>query len=225
MSSAKAAKDKGRKWIGSSEGEDLLVNFRPGFSRTPKLDILVGSGSIDEKVKDAREAKRARTMEERIGFMGFGNFLGHLHDWGVKMILTKVITPVQYMAYEMLLVRLSEERGGTRVVYYYDLLLRQKLARALEQGDDDQLDALLFKLDRDVLEDAKHKVSQRAEEVNRASGNKPATGSASGSAGAGPQGGKGASPGPKRGRQGRAQGWQDGPQGFHGPQVAEAPQD
>ncbi|CAK0878098.1 unnamed protein product, partial [Prorocentrum cordatum] len=134
LPSAKIARDKGRKWVGSSEGEDLLANFRSGFSKTPKLDVLVGSGTIGDKVTEAR----ARTMEERIGFMGFANFLGHLHDWGTKMVLSKVITPVQYWAYEMQL------------------------------GQDDQVEVLLCRLDRDVLEDASHKVKQRAEEVNRA---------------------------------------------------------
>ena len=189
LPSAKIAKDKGRKWVGSSEGEDLLANFRPGFSKTPKLDVLVGNGSIGDKVTEAREAKRARTMEERIGFMGFANFLGHLHDWGTKMVLSKVITPVQYWAYEMQLVRLCEERGGTRVAFYYDLLLRQKLARALEQGQDDQVEVLLCRLDRDVLEDAAHKVKQRAEEVNRAN-SKQTSGSASSQGNAPSQGGK-----------------------------------
>ncbi|CAK0887936.1 unnamed protein product [Prorocentrum cordatum] len=145
LPSAKIARGKGRKWVGSSEGEDLLANFRPGFSKTPKLDVLVGSGTIGDK--------------ERIGFMGFANFLGHLHDWGTKMVLSKVITPVQYWAYEMQL------------------------------GQGDQVEVLLCRLDRDVLEDASHKVKQRAEEVNRAN-SKQTSGPASSQGYAPSQGGK-----------------------------------
>ncbi|CAK0893167.1 unnamed protein product [Prorocentrum cordatum] len=182
LASAKVARDKSRKWVGSSEGEDLIVNFRPGFSKTPKLDLLLGSGSLDDKARDAREAKRARTAEERTGFLGFANFMGHLHDWGLKMVLSKVITPVQFWAYELQLVKMSEEQGGGRVVFYYDMLLRQKLAHALELGQNDQIEALLCKLDRDVLQDAKHQVSKRAEEASRVTGKQPAA--AGGNAGA-----------------------------------------
>eukprot|EP00959_Pyramimonas_sp_CCMP1952_P023693 497851-Pyramimonas_sp.AAC.1 len=84
------------------------------------------------------------------------------------MVLSKVIAPVQYWAHEKQLARLCEERGGARVAFYYDLLLRQELARALEQGQGGQVEVLLCRLDRDVLEDASRKVKQRAEEVNRA---------------------------------------------------------
>ncbi|CAK0891353.1 unnamed protein product, partial [Prorocentrum cordatum] len=178
--SARAAKERGRKWIGSSEGEDLLVNFRLWLSKTPKFDFVVGEGSIDGKVREAWEAKRARTVEERIGFTGFANFLGRLRDWGVKMILAK-------------------------------------LARALGQGEGDQLDVLLCKLDRDTAEDAERKVSQRAEEVGQASGNEPATGGASGSAGAGWKGGKGPSPSPQGGGKGESKGGETGPKGSMAP--------
>ncbi|CAK0803235.1 unnamed protein product, partial [Prorocentrum cordatum] len=165
LASAKVARDKSRKWVGSSEGEDLIVNFRPGFSNTPKLDLLLGSGSLDDRAGEAREAKRARTAEERTGFLGFANFMGHLHDWGLKMVLSKVITPVQFWAYELQLVKMSE-----------------KLARALELGQNDQIEALLCKLDRDALQDAKHQVSKRAEEASRVTAKQPA--GAGGNAGA-----------------------------------------
>eukprot|EP00959_Pyramimonas_sp_CCMP1952_P084539 1768306-Pyramimonas_sp.AAC.1 len=77
---------------------------------------------------------------------------------------------------------MSEEQGGGRVVFYYDMLLRQKLAHALELGQNDQIEALLCKLDRDVLQDAKHQVSKRAEEASRVTGKQPAA--AGGNAGA-----------------------------------------
>ncbi|CAK0863958.1 unnamed protein product [Prorocentrum cordatum] len=142
VQNAKAEKEAKRGTL-SFNLQDRIAEVGLRFSKTPKLDVLVGNGTIGDKVTEAREAKRARTMEERIGFMGFANFLDHLHDGGAKMVLSKVITPVQYWAHEMQLVRLCEERGGTRVAFYYDLLLRQKLARALEQGQGDQVEVLL----------------------------------------------------------------------------------
>ncbi|CAK0807497.1 unnamed protein product [Prorocentrum cordatum] len=41
------------------------------------------------------------------------------------------------------------------------MLLRQKLARALELGQNDQIEALLCKLDRDVLQDAKFQATAK----------------------------------------------------------------
>ena len=43
-SASKAAQAQGRQYVGSAEGEDLQVNFRPPWTRTPKLDVLVGNG-------------------------------------------------------------------------------------------------------------------------------------------------------------------------------------
>ncbi|CAK0792325.1 unnamed protein product, partial [Prorocentrum cordatum] len=153
LASAMAAKDKGRKWVGPSEGEDMIVNF----------------------------------AQEHTGLLGFAKFLGHLHDWGLEMASSKVITPVQFWAYEPNLVRQSEEQGGGRVVLYDDMFLRQKLARVLELGQNDQIEALLCKLDRDMLQDAKFQVSRRAEEACRATAKQPAA--AGGKAGA-PKGDK-----------------------------------
>ena len=164
---ARSARDHGRLFVGSSEGEDLMMHFRPFWSRTPKLDVLTGEGTFKEKLKSALDAKKARTTEEKVSFLGFATFMSHVQDWGLKMILTKVITITQFFAYSLVLVRLTEEYGGTKTTYHYDLLLRRKLARALEQGETDQIDSLLCSVDREVLADAKIKAAQRAEESAR----------------------------------------------------------
>ena len=82
----KRATDKGRKYIGSSEGEDLQMNFRPAWTRTPQLDVIVGEGSFEEKMKSALNARKARSEQQKVDFLGFANFQGHVLDWGLKMV-------------------------------------------------------------------------------------------------------------------------------------------
>ena len=40
----KRAREKGRHYVGSSDGEDLMANFRPAWPRAPKVDAFVGEG-------------------------------------------------------------------------------------------------------------------------------------------------------------------------------------
>ena len=117
---AKVASSEGRKWIGSAEGEDLQVNFRPSWTRTPSLEAFVGSGSIEEKSREMQTAKRARALHEKVDFMSFANFTGHLLDWGLKMIITKALTPTDVLSYQLILCRIAEEYGGppARLVMY-----------------------------------------------------------------------------------------------------------
>ena len=61
----KNARDKGRKYIGSSEGEDLQVNFRPSWTRTPQLDVMVGDGSFEDKMKSLKAEEQA--TDKRMG--------------------------------------------------------------------------------------------------------------------------------------------------------------
>ena len=86
----KAAREKGRARVGSTEGEDLQLHVRPIWSRIPKLDAPIGSGTLEEKMRSALEARKHRTQTEKITFLGLANFLGHVQDWGFKMIMTKV---------------------------------------------------------------------------------------------------------------------------------------
>ena len=197
---SKVARDQGRLYIGSAEGEDLQVSFRPPWTRTPKIDVTVGDGSFEEKLRSAVEAKKTRSLEDRTTFVGFATFYGHILDWGMKMVLTKAITSTQLLAYQIVLTRVAEEYGGVRVCTHYDLLLRQKLARELERDERSQIDTLLCTLDRDVLADAKNSADKRVKEtakaatkIGQASGSQPSRPAPASSKGGGkgpPKGGK-----------------------------------
>ncbi|CAK0877737.1 unnamed protein product [Prorocentrum cordatum] len=193
---SKVAREQGgRLYIGPAEGDDLQTSFRPSWSRTPKIDVTVGDGTFEEKLRSAMEAKKVRSMEDKTAYLGFATFYGHILDWGVKMVLTNVITAAQLLAYQMVLTRVAEEYGGFRVCTHYDLLLRQKLARALEREENDQIEKLLGDLDRDVLADAKNIAEKRVSEVARAA-NKVSQSSSSQQSQATP--GKGTGKGPAK---------------------------
>ena len=168
-SASKAAQAQGRQYVGSAEGEDLQVNFRPSWTRTPKLDVLVGNGSLEDKIRDALDARKQRSQQDRVDYLSYANFQGHVLDWGVKMIITKVMDPAHLIGYQLVLTRVAEECGGARTAYYYDLLLRQKLAKELENGAA-SVHGFLLHLDRDILGDAKEKVESSAKIAGRLSG-------------------------------------------------------
>ena len=65
-SASKAAHAQGRQYVGSAEGEDLQVNFRPSWTRTPKLDVLVGDGSLEEKIRGALDVRKQRSQQDRV---------------------------------------------------------------------------------------------------------------------------------------------------------------
>ena len=67
-SASKAAHAQGRQYVGSAEGEDLQVNFRPSWTRTPKLDVLVGDGSLEEKIRGALDARKQRSQQDLCQF-------------------------------------------------------------------------------------------------------------------------------------------------------------
>ena len=168
-SASKAAHAQGRQYVGSAEGEDLQVNFRPSWTRTPKLDVLVGDGSLEEKIRGALDARKQRSQQDRVDYLSYANFQGHVLDWGVKMVVTKVLDPVHLIGYQLVLTRVAEECGGARTAYYYDLLLRQKLAKELENGAA-SVHGFLMNLDRVILGDAKAKVESSAKVAGRSSG-------------------------------------------------------
>ena len=68
---SKSARDKGRKFVGSSEGEDLQLHFRPTWTRTPSIDVLVGDGTLEDRIKGALAARKARAEKERVDFAGY----------------------------------------------------------------------------------------------------------------------------------------------------------
>ena len=111
-SASKAVHAQGRQYVGSAEGEDLQVNFRPSWTRTPKLDVLVGDGSLEEKIRGALDARKQRSQQDRVDYLSYANFQGHVLDWGVKMVVTKVLDPVHLIGYQLVLTRVAEECGG-----------------------------------------------------------------------------------------------------------------
>ena len=40
--------------------------------------------------------------------------MGHAQDWGLKMVLTKVMTVSQLLTYALVLARITEECGGVK---------------------------------------------------------------------------------------------------------------
>ena len=60
------------------------------------------------------------------------------------------------MAYVMNVTRISEELGGVRVAYQYDLVLRQRMAQALERGETTEVHDFLLRVHKDDLGDAKN---------------------------------------------------------------------
>jgi len=121
---------------------------------------------MSDQTKAALESKRVQTLNEKCDFFSFSNFTGHVMDWGVKMIITKVITPVQLLSYISILVNISEEYGGTKTAYYYDLLARQHMAKTLHSGSTEVKD-LFLKVDNEIVGKAQLKVKQRLEEQGR----------------------------------------------------------
>ena len=164
---AKVARSEGRKWVGSAEGEDLQQNFRPSWTRTPSLEAFVGDASLDQKVREAQATKKVRSLHDKVEYMSYANFTSHLLDWGLKMIITKTLTPIDLLSYQSILCRISEEYGGVRSAYYYDLLQRQKLAKTLQNTPDIEVTAFLNKVDHDTLKDSQAKFDAKAKELGR----------------------------------------------------------
>ena len=77
------------------------------------------------------------------------------------MVVTKVLDPVHLIKYQLILSRVAEEFGRAHTAYYYDLLLRQKLAKELENGAA-SVHGFPMHLDRDILGDTKAKVESSA---------------------------------------------------------------
>ena len=78
-------------------------------------------------------AKKVGQQADRVDFLGFANFQAarrardhgarpaaggavqaHLLDWGMKMILTRVLTPVQFLGYQFQLVKVRTAPRAAR---------------------------------------------------------------------------------------------------------------
>ena len=44
------------------------------------------------------------------------------------MMLTRTFSPVEFISYQFILAWISEDMGGVRTAYFYDLALRQDLS-------------------------------------------------------------------------------------------------
>ncbi|CAK0890008.1 unnamed protein product, partial [Prorocentrum cordatum] len=163
----KIAHDEGRPWVGSAEGEDLRDHHRPTWSRTPLIDAVVGDGRYEGRVKQSAAAKRNMAWMDKVDYAGFAAFMGHLHEWGFKVILTKACSMADFLAYAHDIVRIAEEHGGVRTAYQYDVLQRRATARALEEDVVD-LAPYFAEIDRENLADAKDKVNKSFTEAGRA---------------------------------------------------------
>ena len=159
-SASMAAHAQGRQYVSSAEARSPS-EFRPSWTRTPTIDVLVGNGSLEENIRGALDARKQRSQQDRVDYLSYANFQGHVLDWGVKMVVTKILDPVHLIGFQLFLSRVAEEFGGARTAYYYNLLLRQKLAKELENGAA-SVHGFLMHLDRDILGDAKANVESSA---------------------------------------------------------------
>ena len=166
-SSAKIAYDKGRQWVGSAEGEDLREHHRPQWSRTPVVDAVIGDGSYEDRVNQSAAAKRSGAWVDKVDYTSFATFMGHLHEWGFKVILTKACRMSDFFAYANNIIRISEEHGGVRTAFQCDVLQRKSMAQALERDEKD-LTTYFTEIDRNILKDAKDKVDKRYSDMARA---------------------------------------------------------
>ena len=72
------------------------------------------------------------------------------------MIASKVFSPIDLLSYQYILSMVSEEFGGVKTAYYYDLLMRQRIAKQLERKVQN-LAPFLTELDIELVNIAKTK--------------------------------------------------------------------
>ena len=189
---AKPATDRGRLYVGSSDGDDYQAIHRPFWSRSPKIDAVAGHGSLEDRLKETLEMKKARSFEEKAHYPAFATFLGHVLTWGIKLVLMKTCTQTHLLSYIFLLTRVAEEHGGAFTAYHYDLLARKAMAQKLEHEEGDVLHFFL-KLDQDLLKEAREKAAAGSKKAAAFSQSRGSASSAPQSASKG--GGKGGSKG------------------------------
>ena len=88
-----AAHAQGRQGVGSVEARSP-GEVRPSWTRTPTIDVLVGDGSLEEKIRGALDARKQRSRQDRVVFLSYANFQSHVLHWSVKMVVTKILDPV-----------------------------------------------------------------------------------------------------------------------------------
>jgi hypothetical protein len=165
---AKTATRQSRPWIGSSEGEDLMMHFRPPWSRTPDLNILPAGERNDwrAQLRGAMDDRRNRSTYDKINFVSWATFQSHILVWGVEMVTLKAFELIDLTSYQFVLCNISEEHGGGKTSFYYDLFNRKRMARAIELGKTD-MRPFLRELHDDTLKDAQRKVAAQLSDMAR----------------------------------------------------------
>ena len=130
-SASMAAHAQERQCVSSAEARSPS-EFRPSLTRTPMIDVLVYDGSLEEKIRGALDARKQRSQQDRVDFLSYANFQGHVLHWGVKMVVTKILDPVHLIGYQLILSRVAEEIGGARTAYYYNLLCARSYRKNLK---------------------------------------------------------------------------------------------
>ena len=189
----KIAASKGRRYVGSADGECLQTHHRPEWSRTPVVQVAPTKGSLEDKLKAVLDEKKARENELKLDYIGFATFLGHIYQWGIKCVLMEVCSQADLLAYIFNLCHITEEHGGVRVCYQYDLFQRRAMARSLESGEEN-VSTFFCKLDDDMVRKAADKVKQRGEQNNKFTAKSAAAGGFSASSSGGKGGGKASQP-------------------------------
>ena len=126
-SASMAAHAHGRQCVDSAEARSPS-KFKPSWTRIPTIDVMVGDGSREEKIRGALDARKQRSQQIRVGFLSFANFQGHVLHRGVKMVVRKILDH-PFVRYQLISSRVAEEIGGACTAYSYNFLLRQKLAK------------------------------------------------------------------------------------------------
>ena len=155
-----AADAQGRQCVSSAEARSPS-EFWPSCTRTTTVDVLVNDGSLEEKIRGALDARKQQSQQDRVDFLRYANFQRHVLHWNVKMVVTRILDSVHLIGYQLILYRVTEEIGGARTAYYYNLLLRQKLAKERQNGSA-SVHGFLMHLGRRILGVAKAKVENSA---------------------------------------------------------------
>ena len=160
-----AAHKRGRLYIGCASGESLQEHCKPQWARVPNLVSLPpGGGSWRDRASTVASASKGNAQVERLDFLGFAHFQAHVLEWGLRCVLVKAFEPTALLGYIYQLARVSEEHGGVKIAYAYDLLLRRKLAKDLEHGEVD-LGISLVTLSWDILRAAKARAEAKDKEA------------------------------------------------------------
>ena len=129
----------GRIYVGGADGDDFQLLHRPSWTRSPTIDAVGGDGSWEERMKAAFDMRKVRSFEDKVQYVGYATFLGHVFAWGLKLVLMKACNQTHLLGYVFLLTRVAEEYGGVCTAFHHDLVVRKAMARALERNEGDVL--------------------------------------------------------------------------------------